>query len=419
MSDIVFLVESIDRYGRPYTLSDKLKSLSPQWIEHYNSEIIKTYIDCTGKKITFQPYDAVVNFDPNKKYYYFICLDHFNFDFPIYFQMLGKSKLKRLHDNNIPLYFAHDLETIPHLDYTFFVKQLEWLFLMRGVYSDVQNEIIIANAGQIIPRQASFIKQYFYNRFKFFCSPLLFKYCTNELLQVHPSENEIYKLNKAVKDRQFTCLNRTPRFHRTSLLHGLRSQGLIDEGYISYAHAGWFKPDTIISQSKYAADVKTDMHNGGIPILALDQYEFTDNRPKSIPSYPDQLWKSYYDIVSETGVLYFLPDPLDLTLLTEKTTKSILFMRPFMINGGPYCLEILKKFGFKTYDFMFDESYDTVENIIDRQEIIIKNVKQYVNKYKDLSYTMSEANRVASYNRHHLLNVDYEQLLINQLLSIQ
>lgn len=418
MSEIVFLVESVDRYGNPYTLTDRLKSLSPEWIEHFNCEILKTYKSVIGDKIKFQTYSQVQNYDSNKKYYYFISLDHFNFDFPVYFQMLGKSKLKHLHDNNIPLLFAHDLETIPHLDFEVFVKQLEWLFLMRGVYSDVQNEMIFLTAAGMVPHQKLFIEQYFYNKFKFIQSPLLLKYTADELISVYPTEIEIERLRHLPKDRLFTALNRGCRYQRLSLLHGLRSMNLLDHGYISVNETYHYSTNTVRSTSYYAMRVREDIAKGPIPLQSLDQWHFTDNRPKSLPPYPEQMWKSYFDIVPETGVLYFLPNPLDLTIITEKTVKSILFMRPFMINGGPYCLQVLKKYGFKTFEDTFDESYDTVENVIDRQEIIVNNVVHYADKYSDIEDKIICREDVIYHNRNHLLNVNYEQLLLNELMSV-
>jgi hypothetical protein len=377
-----------------------------------------TYLNIVGKKITFQSYNEVQTFDPNKKYYYFICLDHFNFDFSVYFQMLGRSKLKRLHENNIPLFFAHDLETIPHIEYYFFVKQLEWLFLMRGVYSDVQNEIIISTASNLIPRQANFIKQYFYNQFKFISSPLILKYSVDELSSIYPPENQIDVLHKTPKIRQFTCLNRTPRFHRTTLLHGLRAHNLMDQGAISNGNQGYYTTEAITSNTEYAISIKEDMSKGMIPLMELDSYRFIDNRPNSIPAFPEALWKTYYDLVSETGVIYYSLDPLDLSLVTEKLTKSLLLKRPFMVNGGPYTLKLLKNFGFKTYDLMFDESYDDAENLIDRQEIIVNNIRRYINKYDVLDKLTYEAKTIAQFNRDRVLTVDYEQLLMNELVKL-
>jgi hypothetical protein len=161
------------------------------------------------------------------------------------------------------------------------------------------------------------------------------------------------------------------------------------------------------------------MKNGPIPKMTLDEVNISDNRPGTLPPYPIQMWNSYYDIVAETGVLYFLPDPLDLTLITEKTVKSILFMRPFIINGGPYSLQALKRFGFKTYDGIFNESYDTAENVIDRQEIIVDNVAQYLHKYNELQKIITAHEETLEFNRQHVISADYEQLLVNELMSAQ
>jgi hypothetical protein len=417
MTQIVFLVESVDRYGFPYTLTDRLKSLSPEWIEHFNSEVLKTYTGAIG--IKFQTYSQIENFDPNKKYFYFISLDHFNFDFSVYFQMLGKSKLKRLHDNNIPLLFAHDLETIPHLDFKAFVNHLEWLFLMRGVYSDIQNEIIFTTAAGLIPHQKKFVSDYFYNRFKFIQSPMVMKYSADELLKAYPSREEILQLHARQKTKLYTVLNRGCRYHRLSLLHGLRALGLLNMGNVSVLESYHYNPHSVRSNTEYAKLVINDMKNGPIPKMTLDEVNISDNRPGTLPPYPIQMWNSYYDIVAETGVLYFLPDPLDLTLITEKTVKSILFMRPFIINGGPYSLQALKRFGFKTYDGIFNESYDTAENVIDRQEIIVDNVAQYLHKYNELQKIITAHEETLEFNRQHVISADYEQLLVNELMSAQ
>ena len=418
MTEIVFLVESVDQYNLPFTLGDRIKSLSPEWIEHYQSEIINTYQSIVGNKISFLPYGEVENFDPNKKYYYFICIDLFNFDFSIYFQMLGKSKLKRLHDNNVPLYFAHDLETLPHLDFKTFVNKLEWLYNMRMVYSPVQNHIVFSTITQIVPPQLNFLKIHFHNQFKFLHSPIHFRYAVNELKNKCPDGERLFALHRTEKDRQYTCLNREPRASRITLMHGLRSQGLFREGYISNSMPQHMSPDIIRTQTEYGISVKSDMHNGMILCMLLDEYDISNNKPRYLPFFPEQTWSTYYDIVGETTAPYYIPDPLDLTQVTEKTAKSILSMRPFMINGGPYCLGRLKHLGFKTYDIMFDESYDNKTDIIDRQEIIVNNVKRYTNKYHDLEALMPQVREIASYNRHHILNADYEQLLVNELNSL-
>lgn len=426
MSQVVFLVESVDRYGNPYTLTDRLKALYPEYVDIYNAEHISLYKSVVGRKIEFQSYDSVENFDPNKKYFYFICLDHWDYSFSVFFRMMGKSKLRRLVQNNIPIFFAYDLECIPHFEFDTFVKHLEWQFLVRASISNndknlsVQNKMIFCALGDLVPRQKQFIDSYFYNSFKFIHSPLVLKYSADQLINIYPSKEQALALNSEPKDRQFTCLNRQNRFHRKTLLHGLRVRDLLQEGYISNSDSSGFgvHESIIGSNTAYAAEVMRDTANP-IPVMTLDSYD-TPDRPyaASIMSFPPQLLNSYYDIASETGVTYHKVDTVDTAIVTEKTVKSIMLMRPFMINGGPHSLSMLRRFGFKTYDHIFDESYDSVENLIDRQEIIVNNVARYVGHYEELGQKIDEARDVMSHNRDHLLNADYEQLLINELMSV-
>lgn len=427
MSQVVFLVESVDRYGNPYTLTDRLKALYPEYSDTYNADNINLYKSVVGKKIEFQSYDSIGNFDPNKKYFYFISLDHWDYCFAPFFRMLGRTKLKRLLDNDIPIFFAYDLECTPHVEFMTFAKHLEWQFMIRASISNndknlgIQNKIIFGALGDIVPRQKQVLNDYFYNSFKFIHSPLVLKYSSDLLLKTYPDEQEILELNHIYKDRQFTCLNRQNRFHRKTFLHGLRCNSLLEQGYISNSDAATFGDlSTIINpNTQYSNRVMDDMNSGPIPIMYLDHYGIPNRAyDTNILTFPTNTFSSYYDVVSETAVGYHMIDTIDMSIITEKTVKSIMLMRPFMINGGPYCLRMLKRFGFKTYDHIFDESYDGVENMIDRQEIIVNNISKYVGRYDQLNEKIEDSRDVMRYNRNYLLNADYEQLLINELMSV-
>lgn len=49
-------------------------------------------------------------------------------------------------------------------------------------------------------------------------------------------------------------------------------------------------------------------------------------------------------------------------LVSEKTFKPMQLMHPFVIIGCVGSLELLKKYGFETFDNLFDETYDELEN---------------------------------------------------------
>ena len=90
----------------------------------------------------------------------------------------------------------------------------------------------------------------------------------------------------------------------------------------------------------------------------------------------DDYRKTFLSIVTET--LY--DDKI--LFLSEKIWKPIYMEHPFMVLGNPHTLKYLKNLGFKTFDKWWDESYDNVINLKDRNDIIISNIK----KFKDYGH---------------------------------
>lgn len=66
--------------------------------------------------------------------------------------------------------------------------------------------------------------------------------------------------------------------------------------------------------------------------------------------------------------------------LSEKTYKPIYMCQPFIIFGNPHSLKKLKKYGFKTFDKWWDESYDEIEDINERHKKII-NILEIISEW--------------------------------------
>lgn len=412
MPDIVLLVEDV-RDGTPFTLTDKFRAMCAPYPAHYHYEILEAYTSTIGNRIVFESIHNVVEFDPNKKYFYYIPLDHWNFDFVKYFQMLGKKTLENFQKHGVSILFAHDLEMVPTIDFPLFVKNLEWLYLLRSNYGHSDLNLVFAVANDLANDQKIMLEQYFYNTFKFVCSPLIIKWAAAEL-----KKHIEIKFDDAPKTKQFLCLNRGNRIHRIIFLHGLRAYNLMNEGHISNMIPSRYDVNLITSDTEYARRVKIDM-SSDMPAMILDDISNTsDNRPKSIPGVVPQMSETYYDIVSETAPSYFQHAPIESAILTEKITKSLYLKRPFMINGGPGCLSKLKEYGFKTYDGLFDESYDNLNNFVDRHEVIIKNVIRYKNNISMLAESVDRCKDTIEYNYDHLqrFGLMTESILADKLL---
>jgi hypothetical protein len=61
----------------------------------------------------------------------------------------------------------------------------------------------------------------------------------------------------------------------------------------------------------------------------------------------------------------------EIVSLTEKTTKPIQNMHPFIIVGSPGSLLALRELGFRTFNAFWDEGYDCARDYVTRIKMII------------------------------------------------
>lgn len=91
---------------------------------------------------------------------------------------------------------------------------------------------------------------------------------------------------------------------------------------------------------------------------------------------------AWFEIVPETWYKHAC-------YVTEKTIKSISTMTPFLILARPYFLKYLKTLGFRTFDHLIDESYDTLFDYRDRAKKIVEQTKYIVNNGAESFYKAS------------------------------
>ena len=102
--------------------------------------------------------------------------------------------------------------------------------------------------------------------------------------------------------------------------------------------------------------------------------------------YFNPMWynDTYFSLVAETT-----KDLLGGTHVTEKSFKPMAYYHPFIVWGQPGTLHFLKDLGFETFENLFDESYDLIQNDQDRLSAVINNVKSF-QKHKYDSLTLEK-----------------------------
>lgn len=118
--------------------------------------------------------------------------------------------------------------------------------------------------------------------------------------------------------------------------------------------------------------------------------------------------KSWFSIISETEITD------DLTMLTEKSGNCLSGKRLFINFGTPGVLSSIRQMGFKTFDCIIDESYDTQSD----QEIRFQKAWNQVNWLLDQDplKIYKEVEHILSYNQELFLSIDHEARLL-ELLS--
>ena len=102
--------------------------------------------------------------------------------------------------------------------------------------------------------------------------------------------------------------------------------------------------------------------------------------------------------------------------LTEKIFKPMAMMQPFIVFAGPGALRYLQRYGFRTFDSVWDESYDDEVNDSCRLKKVIKliyelnslDTQQFQNK-------LAQCQQIVLHNQQHFFSSHFEEILMKEL----
>ena len=203
--------------------------------------------------------------------------------------------------------------------------------------------------------------------------------------------------------------------HRDFIMANMQSSGLLENSIVNYLDV-FTAPDQPYSSYEFKVGKHIDKILSGQKLIypyystnMKPEWEVRENIDKSVS---DQVpWKIYeqtkYSIVAET-----LDDPA--IFLTEKTGKCLYSKRMFIVFGGPGHLKLLHQLGFKTFPEVIDESYDTIENSIERwqsawNQVVILSHLNY-QKVKSIIQPILEHN--------HKRLIEYRKEIKQQMLQM-
>ena len=128
-------------------------------------------------------------------------------------------------------------------------------------------------------------------------------------------------------------------------------------------------------------------------------------------------WLSLFDESAES-LLYLVTETVYTGRrhhLTEKTFKPIALGMPFVIVGTQGSLEYLRSYGFRTFDGIWDESYDLEEDSvrIERIASLLRSLDELPPEGKQ--HLFDQAQEIVEHNWNHFYNGGFEAVLWTEL----
>lgn len=233
------------------------------------------------------------------------------------------------------------------------------------------------------------------------------------------------------KDYLFSNLNGISRTHRKIVLCSLLEKDLLKDGMVSWGQGSEVidSQDDTINKSKFKG-LPDDLHlrtivpkftrvNEELSLCKISKQQqikyqttlessFRSDSVYGNPNGPDTRWRA--DFLQQSFV-YLVTESVGNyphVYLTEKTWKAIVSMMPFLIVGATGTLKYLKNNGFKTFDSLWDESYDEIENLYERVNRIT-NILVHL-RTQNLDQLFQKCIPILEHNFAHLRNFQSNQL---------
>jgi hypothetical protein len=164
------------------------------------------------------------------------------------------------------------------------------------------------------------------------------------------------------RHHEFTVLNRLHKPWRATAMAHMQQLGILDNSYWSYCEHG-----TVTDENPIEIDSFAGLRLAAQQFLEHAPYmcDQSDQNQRNDHSLTDFRYhdNSYCNIVMET---HFDADQSGGAFVTEKTFKPIKHGQMFFVAGAAHSLAALRDLGYRTFDHVLDNSYDTIDNNTER-----------------------------------------------------
>jgi hypothetical protein len=232
---------------------------------------------------------------------------------------------------------------------------------------------------------------------------------------------ELIDPSKRIIKKKYITFNRltgSARAYRSFLVAELAKHNLLDQGYVSYSNVcpehGHYEHNILATvgernvSADYVIRARYALDRIDYP-LRIDNTDAIPNGSQTLGPIPE-LMTSFLHVVTET--CYWD----EKTHLTEKIFKPIVARQPFVLLGCANNLKYLRSYGFKTFDAWWDESYDSIEDPIERLQAVVKIINDIcAMSNEELTAMLRAMQHVLDYNYNRFYSKEFIDYCWNEL----
>lgn len=191
---------------------------------------------------------------------------------------------------------------------------------------------------------------------------------------------------------RFISMNHRYKYHRCCLLDYIAKNDLLDGNSVSFHYHA---EEETRSRSNFYNWKYWNPH-----YLSIDYPKTTWMEFHGQGHLPIQYIESFMQVVSESST--------DFYILSEKAAAPLFFNKLFLVQGPKGFHAMLERLGFVLYDEIFDYSFDQIENIETRTDMMLQNVvnlKRYT--FKELKEVYIRMYPKIRHNKQRILELNF------------
>lgn len=291
-------------------------------------------------------------------------------------------------------------------------------FYINDVYNSWKSKNnILENMGSINAMPTLFFHRYFKNAVK------------------HYSTLDFRSLLTKDANRYYCTFNGRAGYDRVQLLKYLHNKDLLEKGYSTWH----FDDETwqILDSEKLGIERINRLPSGKTNTEDFKSVSVEwGKRPEQelIDCYRNSLFEIVVETITNIDqesynwdslvmgrdapkyILKNVPDA-NTVFLTEKTARPLLWGMPFFLNSGQYALKALRDIGFRTFDALWDETYDSLPDAHARATAMHESIGTVLSMpFEELHKKIHQNQDIFKHNQKRFMEL---AALIPQLLWIE